>query len=101
MAVMTTCTGDARPDNGGDVYLTNAGVGHWRSMLDTLDIAFERWIDCPVLSALHIQHHPDGSGSADVRLQLVGPAQVIEVLHHQFPAGHINRIDLDDTSDIG
>ena len=86
-----------RPGDGGDVYLTDAGVGHWESMLDTLDIASERWIDCPVLSALHIQYRPDGSGSADVRLQLIEPPQVIEVLNHQFPIGHIDRVDLDGT----
>ncbi len=99
--VMTTPTGDSLPDNGGDVYLTDVGVEHWQSMLDTVDIASDRWIDCPVLSALHIRNRPDGSGSADVRLQLTGPVQVIEVLHHQFPAGHIDRVDFDDPTDPG
>lgn len=102
MPVMTTpAPGGARPENGGDIYLTDVGVGHWESMLDTLDIAADRWIDCPVLSAVHIQHCPDGSGSADVQLQLVSPAQIIEVLDHQFAAGHIARVDLDSTTDLG
>lgn len=98
---MTTSASGDRPDNGGDVYLTDAGVAHWESMLDTLDIASDRWIDRPVLSALHIQHRPDGSGSADVQLQLIGPTQVIEVLNHQFPVGHIDRVDLDSTTEHG
>ncbi len=70
-------------------------------MLDTLDIASERWINCPVLNAVHIHYCLDGSGSADVQLQLVGPTQVIQVLEHQFPAGHIDRVDFDNTTDRG
>lgn len=99
---MTISVGSARPDDpdrGGDVYLTDAGVEDWVSMLDTLDIAPERWIDRPVLSGMHIRYCLDGSGSADVRLQLAGPPQVIEVLHHQFPAGHMDRVGLDDPVD--
>lgn len=101
-AVMTTFTGDTRPgegDHGGDVYLTAVGVQHWESMLDTLDIAPDRWIDQPVLSGMHILQRPDGSGSADIRLQLADPPEVIEVLHHQFPVGHIDRVDLDDPAE--
>jgi hypothetical protein len=96
---MTIFTGATRPDeadHGGDVYLTDAGIRQWESMLDTLNIAPERWIDRPVLSGMHIQYRPDGSGSADIRLQLAAPPEVIEVLHHQFPPGHIDRVDLDD-----
>lgn len=62
LAGMTVSGDDAR-DNGGDVYLTAAGVVHWESMLDTLDIASDRWIDCPVLSAMHIQYRLDGSAA--------------------------------------
>lgn len=69
-------------------------------MLDTLDIASDRWIDCPVLSAVHIRHCPDGSGSADVQLQLVRPAQIIDLSDHQFLSGHIDRVDLDNTTDL-
>ncbi len=98
--MMPSARGD-RPDSGGDVYLTDAGVGQWESMLDTLDIASDRWIDRPVLSALHIQYRADGSCSADVQLQLVGPTQVIEVLDHQFPVGHIDRVDLDSMTERG
>lgn len=94
--------GDRRPDGsgrGGDVYLTAVGAEHWESMLDTLDIAPGRWMDRPVLSGTHIRQYPDGSGSADVRLQLARPPQVVEILRHHFPPGHIDHIDLDDPPD--
>ena len=86
-------------DGGGDIYLTDAGVAHWESMLETLEIKPERWVDCPVLSALRIRYHPDGSGRADVRLQLTGPAEAVEVLGHLFPVGHIDRVELDEVID--
>ncbi len=91
--------GSAEADNGGDVYLTDAGIDYLEWMLDTLDIAPDRWIDRPVLSGRHIRQHPDGSGSADLRLQLTGPPEVIEVLQHQFAVGHIDHIDLDEPTD--
>jgi hypothetical protein len=81
------------------VYLTDAGIDYLEWMLDTLDIAPDRWIDRPVLSGRHIRQHPDGSGSADLRLQLAGPPEVIEVLQHQFAVGHIDHIDLDEPTD--
>lgn len=95
--MMTPDGGVRRSDgsgHGGDVYLTVVGAEHWESMLDTLDIAPDRWMDRPVLSGTHIRQYPDGSGSADVRLQLARPPQVIEVLRQQFPVGHIDHIDL-------
>ena len=101
LAVMTPSGSDSGPEQtgSGDVHLTAAGIETLQSMLDTLDIAPHRWIDRTVVSGVHIQHHLDGSGSADLWLQLTDPPEVIEVLQHQFAAGHIHRIDPDHFTD--
>jgi hypothetical protein len=37
-------------------------------------------------------------GSADIGLQPMEPPDIIEVLHRQFPAGHIDSVELDNPS---
>lgn len=98
---MTPSGSGARPNEtcSGDVHLTDAGIETLQSMLDTLEIASHRWIDRTVVSGVHIRQHQDGSGSADLWLQLTDPPEVMQVLQHQFAAGHINRIYPDHPTD--
>jgi hypothetical protein len=85
----TVATGEVLPEDsgrGGGVYLTEVGVRHWESTLDTLHIAPQRWVDPSGLSGLYIRCRPDGSGQRRYRAAADGATR-----HHRSPAPSVSR----------